>query len=66
MNLTTNPEDVGSIPGLTQQVKDLAWLWLGWRLAAATPTRPLAWELPYATHAALKKAKREREKGGES
>ena len=30
----------------------LLWLWRG--LAAAAPIRPLAWELPYATGAALK------------
>ena len=34
---------------------DPALLWLGHRLAAASPIRPLAWEPPYATGAALKK-----------
>ena len=34
---------------------DLALLWLWHRLAAAAPIRPLAWELPYATSAALEK-----------
>ena len=33
----------------------LLWLWR--RLAAAAPIWPLAWELPYATGAALKKEK---------
>ena len=33
----------------------LAWLWLWCRLAAAALIRPVAWELPYATCAALKK-----------
>ena len=33
----------------------LPWLWC--RLAAAVPFRPLAWEPPYATSAALKKQK---------
>ena len=34
---------------------DLALLWLWWRLAAAVPIQPLAWELPYAVGVALKK-----------
>ena len=34
-------------------------LWLWHRLAAAAPIRPLAWELPYAVGAALKKKKKE-------
>ena len=33
---------------------DLALLWLWHRSAAAAPTGPLAWELPYAVGAALK------------
>ena len=32
-------------------------LWLRCRLAATAPIRPLAWELPYAVGAALKKKK---------
>ena len=36
----------------------LQWLWL--RLAAEAPIHPLAWELPYATGAALKKKKQKR------
>ena len=36
---------------------DLVLLWLWCRLAAAAPIRPLAWELPYAVGAALKKKK---------
>ena len=36
---------------------DPALLWLGCRPAAAAPLRPLAWELPYATGAALKRKK---------
>ena len=40
---------------------DLALLWLWCRLAAVALIRPLAWELPYAVGAALKKD-REKEK----
>ena len=47
-------EDVGSIPGCIQWVKDLAW---PQALAAATLIRPLAWELPYATGVAINKKK---------
>ena len=40
-------------------------LWLGCRLAFATPIPPLAWELPYAIGAALKrKIKKKEEKKG--
>ena len=37
---------------------DLALLWLWCRLVAAAPTRPLAWEPPYATVVALVKDKK--------
>ena len=54
----TNPtgihEVAGSIPGLTQRVKDLVLLWLWCRLATVAPIRPLAWELQYASGVALK------------
>ena len=38
----------------------LLWLWR--RLAGAAQIRPLAWEPPYATEAALEKAKRQKDK----
>ena len=51
-------EDAGLIPGLDQQVKDAALLWLQCRPAAAAPIRPLARELPYAAGAALKRKRK--------
>jgi len=41
---------------------DPALLWLWHRLAAAALIRPLAWELPYATGAAVKKIKKRKRK----
>ena len=41
---------VGCRPGL-----DLTMLWLWCRPAAEAPIGPLAWELPYAARAALKR-----------
>ena len=38
----------------------MPWLWR--RAAAIAPIRPLAWEPPYATGAALEKAKRQKKK----
>ena len=46
------------MPGLAQWVKDLALLWLWHRPAAVSLIGPLAWELPYATGAALKSKKK--------
>ena len=54
-NLTRNHKVLGSVPGLTQWVKDLALLWLWHRPAATAPIKSLAWEPPYATGAALEK-----------
>ena len=61
-NPTRNHEVLGSIPGLTQWVKDLALLWLWCRPAAVAPTGPLAWEPPYAVGVALKRKKKKKEK----
>ena len=48
---------MGSLPALTQWVKDPALLWLWCRLAAIALIPPLAWQLPYAAGVALKKLK---------
>ena len=40
---------------------DSVLLWLWCRMAAAAPIGPLAWELPYATGAALKREKKKKE-----
>ena len=72
-NLTSIPEDTDSIPGIAHWVKgsglamscgvglrcgsdpELLWLWC--RPAAIVLLQPLAWELPYASGAALERLK---------
>ena len=41
--------------GPAHWVKDSVLPWLWHRLAAVAPIQPLAWELPYAADAALKR-----------
>ena len=55
MNPTRNHEVAGLIPGPAQWVKDLVLVWLWRRPVATAPTRPPAWESPYAVDAALEK-----------
>ena len=59
-NTTSIREDMGLIPDFTRWVKDLEWLWLWLWLAAAALSQPLAWELPYAQGAALKRQKKKK------
>ena len=63
MNLASIHEDAGSIPGLSgfkDLVLVLLWLWRG--PATAALMGPLAWELPHAAPAALKRKKRKKKK----
>ena len=56
-------EYVSWIPGPAQWVKDPMLLWLWHRWAAAAPIRPLAWELPCVTGAAMKSKNQKTQKG---
>ena len=51
-------EDVSSIPGLVQWVKDLALPQTVAYVSPAAPIQPLAQELPYATGVAIKRKKK--------
>ena len=58
-NLTSIHEDTGSVSGLSElRIWRCHELWC--RPAAVAPVRPLAWELPYATGAALKRPKKKK------
>ena len=61
-NPTSTHEDAGLSPTLAQWVKDPVLLWLWYRPAAAPEIQLLAWELPHAANAALKRQKKKKKK----
>ena len=61
-NPTRNHVVAGSIPGLASGLRIQSCRGLWSRPAATAPIKPLAWESPYATRAALEKAKRQKKK----
>ena len=60
MNPTSIHGDTGSIPGLTQWVKDSELLWLLRRPVATALIGPLAWEPLHAVGKALKRQKKKK------
>ena len=55
-------EDAGLIPGLAQWVKYSAFLWLWYRSATVALIQPLAWKIPCAAGAPVKRRRRRRRK----
>ena len=64
VNKPITDEDVGSIPSLTQWLKDPALTWMWFRPAATAPIKPLAWEPSFTTGAFLKRQKKKKKNEG--